>query len=168
MRFQRLLFCHAGGKFYRRDNRQQVVAQIRKTHADQPSDDGTGRAYDRLDYIGTRKIRPGILGNQLSRAGDLEHVVESALEQSGHDEVDIVEVVELTVKRGCRQRDLPLVIAKLFKFVVGRGLGLVRTVPNTFAAVDTAVAVDLRMSVVDTDRFGRATLDAVGAALAFI
>ena len=168
MFLHRLVLCHARGKFHRRQYRQHIVEQIRESHADEAHDHGTCRADDRLRDVLSVQILARVRRHQLGGARHFKHIVKAAFKQPRHNVIQVVQVVKLPVQRRRGQCNLPFVVFEIGKAVADRLFRLIGAKADALAAVDAALRTDDGMTVSDADRLGGTTLEAVGAALAFV
>ena len=74
--------------------------------------------------------------------------------------IDIFKLFKLTVKCWGRQCNTPFELFQILESVANSKLCLVGTYSDTLAAINASNRTDYRVSVMDTYRFGRATLQA--------
>ena len=169
MLLERLGLRHPAGVFHRREDGQEVVAQLREPLADEPHDGGTGRADDRKDDIRFAHIAAGTLRDDLGGAGDLVVFVEAAPEQGLEQTADVLELVELAVQRGSGKDDPPFEFGVDVLQPVENGLlGLMLTHADAVAAVDTELCPNLGAPVTDPNGLGGALPQTGGTAYALV
>ena len=154
------------GQFHRQDGAGHMVDELWEAHADQPHHGGAGGG-DLGRYRRTPPAQDAFMlkgRDQLGRTGHLPDLVKADLQKAVQNDVHIVQVLELCVKRGLGQRHA---VRKLLQPLqsVAHGLdGLVGTHADTIAAVDAAVGQNGGLAPAHTDRLRGAALDAGGAA----
>ena len=111
-------------------------------------------------------VSPGVFGDDLRTAGHLEYIVEAHVEQTLNHIIHVRDVDELAKERRRRQRDQILGTVQRIQGVADGPLRLIGAETDAFPAVDALDSIDDGVSVPDTDSFGRAAPQAMGAALA--
>ena len=144
-----------------------VVKKRRKSETYKSHNYRTGRTDGRLgDSLGF-EVESGVSRNQLSGLRHLEYVVKSDLDKSVENEVDVLEIVKLTVERRSGKGDLPLKAIHICKLATDSALCLVRTVSDALTAVNASVGIYHGFAVFYSDGFSRTVLKAGSAAGAF-
>ena len=163
-----LFLGHPASELDGRHQRHDMVDEGWEADGDETHHHRAGGADGRTRDVLALHVAPGVLRDDLRAAGNLEHVVETHVEEALEHIVHVRHVDELAEERRRRKRDQVLGTVQILQAVADGPLGLVGTDTDAFPAVDALEGVDHGMSVTDADSFRRATPQTVGAALAFI
>ena len=106
--------------------------------------------------------------HNLSSKGNFKNLIETDVEKSVENVLNLLLVLELPEKRWSRKRNIILVFGKLFNGVSKSYFRVIGTTPDAFAAINTTFLDDGRFSIVDADGFRGAPFDTIRAPFAFL
>ena len=116
--------------------------------------------------MGSEKAAGGA-GYLFGCISDFVDVVKAEPQQSRQNNVDVVQMIELDIKRRRRQCDGVLETIQQLQALPPDSFGVVRTDADTFTAVNAEFFQNMCFSVPDADRLRRAAFDAIDASAAF-
>ena len=152
---------------YRRHNGKKVIHKTRETQTDKSDYSRTRRADHGTGQSVLFHISAGMFRNYLRRLRHLINSVKSALEKCCKYIINVIKIVELTVKRRCRKSDLVFISVKILKLIVRSLLCLIRTKSDALTAIDTLFFLNYRVSIANSYRFGGTSFYTVGTAFTF-
>ena len=140
--------------------------QIGETHLNQAHDRRTGGGDQRAGQIGIPQLFMNGAADNIRCARDLKHIVKADLFQCRKHIADVLEIAELRIQAGRRQRNAVLIILDRRQRIGLHNLCMVAALANALAAINAALVNNMRAAVMHADGLGRAVHQTIGAALA--
>ena len=142
-----------------------MADQLGKADLDQPQYRRAGRGDDGPGYVPQcLRVTAGVIGKEGGPLGGLIYGVKTKPGQSVQNAVNVVHVLELTVKSGVGQGHGVLKLLQTGQRVADRFNGLVGAGADTGAAVDAPLIQDGSLAPPDSDGLGGTGLHTGGAA----